>query len=156
MRVETALVCLSLAITPAFGGDVPYAEPSSTRLGTSSDAYFSSLADVMGLTQLRHIKLWYAAQAQNWQLTGFELSKIRDTFARAAMFYQNLPLDYVISVREPLDVMQKATEARDSKKFAKGFAGLTTACNSCHRAAGVGFIVIQTPTTSPFSDQKFD
>jgi len=44
---------------------------------------------------------------------------------------------------------------KDAARFTRGFADLTVACNSCHAAAQVGFIAIQVPTTSPFSDQSF-
>jgi hypothetical protein len=42
----------------------------------------------------------------------------------------------------------------------KAFDRLTSTCNSCHRAAGIGFIAIRAPRispvqTSPFSDESF-
>lgn len=155
MRIPLSLALMTLMAIPAFGDDVPYAAPSPTRLGSSSDTNFNSLSDIMGLTQLRHIKLWYAGRQQNWALTQFELREIEDTFGRAAMFYRNIPIGYVASVKRQLDTMQKAATEKDSAAFAQGFEGLTGACNACHKAAQVGFIVIQTPTASPFSDQKF-
>ena len=39
--------------------------------------------------------------------------------------------------------------------FVKGFNALTAACNACHQGIGRGFVVIQVPTVSPFSDQSF-
>jgi hypothetical protein len=49
---------------------------------------------------------------------------------------------------------------KDSAKFAKAFGRLAAACNGCHEAAGLGFILIREPRmspieTSPFSDEVF-
>ncbi len=48
-----------------------------------------------------------------------------------------------------------AISAKDSSAFIAGFRQLTSACNACHESFHVGFIKIQTPTASPFSDQGF-
>jgi hypothetical protein len=57
--------------------------------------------------------------------------------------------------REPILVITAAIEAKDSVRFIKGYNELTAACNACHEGVGRGFIVIQVPTASPFSDQSF-
>jgi hypothetical protein len=54
-----------------------------------------------------------------------------------------------------LAAMSKVISAKSGRDFEKSFEQLTTACNSCHVAAHVGFIKIRVPTTSPFSDQVF-
>ena len=54
-----------------------------------------------------------------------------------------------------LDAVKAAVEARSSSKFGVEFDKLTQACNACHRATHFGFIKIQVPTASPFSDQSF-
>jgi hypothetical protein len=51
--------------------------------------------------------------------------------------------------------LRKAVDAKSSGDFGKAFGKLTDACNRCHRAAGVGFIVIRVPISSPFSNQLF-
>jgi hypothetical protein len=56
---------------------------------------------------------------------------------------------------KPLNVMREAIAAKNSAKFEAGFADLTAACNACHHGAQIGFVTIQTPTSLPFSDQKF-
>lgn len=58
------------------------------------------------------------------------------------------------------DELDGAIKAKDAAKFFKAFAKLTAACNSCHEAAGFGFIKIRDPRlspieTSPFSDESF-
>jgi hypothetical protein len=39
--------------------------------------------------------------------------------------------------------------------FAKAYGDLTVACNGCHLGIGRGFIVMQVPSASPFTDQSF-
>jgi len=109
----------------------------------------------MGQIQLRHIKLWNAIKFKNWGLLGYELQQIKDGLTDAAMLYRNIPVEYVASAAKPLALLQEAAKAKDISKLKRGFNELTTACNSCHRAGGVAFILIKTPASSPFSDQEF-
>ena len=51
--------------------------------------------------------------------------------------------------------MGAAIKAKDGAGFVKGFDALTATCNACHQGIGRGFVVIQVPTVSPFSDQSF-
>ena len=58
------------------------------------------------------------------------------------------------------DDLDSAIKAKDSVKFSHAFMKLTSACNSCHETASVGFIKIREPKlspleTSPFSDEIF-
>jgi hypothetical protein len=155
MRVAVWLAALAATSCPVLGDNVPFAAPSGSRLGSSSEAYYASLGDIMNVTQSRHIKLAYAGSTANWALASFEIKQIKETFAKAAMFYDHIPIEYVLSIEKPLNAMQHATEHQDGREFTEGFANLTKACNGCHHAANVGFIVIRTPTSSPFSDQEF-
>ncbi|WP_051953124.1 hypothetical protein [Methylocapsa aurea] len=140
---------------PALGDDVLFAAPPPSGAGLSSETYLTSLGDIMANVQWRHIKLWHAIRSKNWELLNYELSQLKDSFDKAAVLYRNLPVEYIGSVVKPLLALQEAVKANDLGKVKRGFTDLTTACNSCHQAAGIGFIAIQTPTSSPFSDQKF-
>ncbi len=155
MRLPLGIIFAVVAVMPVLGDEVPFASPPPARSGAANDTNYSSLGDIMGLVQLRHIKLWYAGRNKNWQLVNYELTQIKDTFDKAAMLYMNIPVKYIASVEKPLLALHEAAEAKDVTKFAQGFADLQAACNTCHQAAQVGFIVIRTPTSSPFSDQNF-
>ena len=87
--------------------------------------------------------------------TGFEVDQIELSFAKAALFYDKIPVADVLAVKGPLDDMRRAADTKDTVRFDKAYAALTAACNGCHRAAAVGFIVVKTPTSSAFPDQKF-
>jgi len=156
MRVLGLIVSMALVAVPAFGDDVPFAAPHSDRTQPAADTYVSTLSDIMGLTQSRHIKLWYAGRARNWNLATFEIGQIEETFGKAAMLYRNIPIELITSSEKPLELLRKAAATKDTALFAKAFADLNNSCNDCHRAAQVGFIKIQTPTSSPFTDQQFE
>jgi hypothetical protein len=113
------------------------------------------LADLMVSIQLRHIKLWFAGTNQNWDLAGYEVGQIKGSLEDAADLYLDIPVRFVTDTSTPVHAIQEAIEAKDPTKFAKGFKDLTASCNACHQAIGRGFIAIQVPTASPFSDQSF-
>lgn len=146
------LVCASVAHT-AFAEDVPFAEPPPSRLGDNGSLAMSSLGDIMIITEFRHIKLWYAGRGGNWELVKFELDRISESLRKAALLYTGIPIEYVTALSQPLMEMRAAAAAKDEAKFSRAFASFTKGCNSCHMNGGVGFIRIQTPISSPFSDE---
>ena len=119
------------------------------------DALRPKLGDIMVAAQWRHIKLWFAGKSQNWDLANYQVDRIRESLETAALLYTGIPAEDVNNTADPIEAIRDAIEAKDSAKFVKGFNALTAACNSCHEHVGRGFIVIQVPTSSPFSDQTF-
>jgi hypothetical protein len=119
------------------------------------DSHLPKLGDIMSATQLRHIKLWFAGKLQNWELAAFEVEQIKGGLEDAAQLYLEIPVGYVTNTAAPIQLIRDAIDAKDSTKFSKAFNDLTAACNACHHAIGRGFIVIEVPTASPFSDQSF-
>ncbi len=146
------LTCALIAQT-AVAQEVPYAEPAPSRLGDSGSLSVPSLGDIMVDTQLRHIKLWYAGRAGNWDLVKYELARISESLRKAALLYTSIPIENVAGMSQPLQDMRAAASAKDEAKFSHAFASFTKGCNSCHMSGGVGFIRIQTPVSSPFSDE---
>jgi len=131
------------------------AVPDAMRPVALGDSYVPSLGDIMGATQLRHFKLWYAGEQNNWDLAGYELGQIRDSFNTAARLYRNIPVENIEMIDRPLQALDSAIKAKDEASFTKGFSDLTVTCNACHQVAHVGFITMQIPTASPFSNQSF-
>jgi hypothetical protein len=124
------------------------------------DLYSPRLADLMIDNQLRYFKLWYAGRVKNWILAEFELVRIRESFDNANRIFPTIPLASKYMIIGPAGELDRAIEAKDSAKFAKAFDKLTAACNGCHEAASLGFIVISKPRrspveTSPFSYETF-
>ncbi|MFO1088136.1 MAG: hypothetical protein U1E46_00995 [Hyphomicrobiales bacterium] len=117
-----------------------------------------TLSEIMTITQLRHFKLSYAGRATNWELAEYELGKMRRAFDAAAQLYPVFKsveqAKLIDSTTKPaLESIEKAIQQKDRPAFKRAFRSLTDACNACHKAAGLAFIVIRVPTSSPFSDQ---
>ena len=58
-------------------------------------------------------------------------------------------------VGAPLAALQKAVDDKDREAFAAAFDQLSAGCNSCHHTLDHAFIVIQRPTSLPYSNQSF-
>jgi hypothetical protein len=154
--VVAAFAAVSVPATVlAQSDDIPFAQQPLARPGQSTDASLLSLGDVMTLVQMRHIKLWYAAKSGNWGLAGYSVDKIKESLFKAAMLYVNIPVELIKTVDSPLTSMKEAAGRKDFKAFSSAYSDLTVACNICHVAGNVGFIRIQTPSASPFSDQAY-
>jgi hypothetical protein len=156
------LIALSAAITlmatvTASGDDVPFAAPPLSGPGQlNASVLLPSLGDIMAVTQIRHIKLWYAGKSSNWDLVNYELDRIIESLNRAALLYSNIPVEFITGITsEPVRDMRDAAKTKNVEKFIRSYSELTTACNSCHSAGHVGFIRIQGPTSSPFSDENY-
>jgi hypothetical protein len=74
MKIIALTVAFALMATlAASGDDVPFAAPPLLRPGGPDTSNLVSLGDIMGETQLRHIKLWYAGSSGNWDLVQYEV-----------------------------------------------------------------------------------
>jgi mono/diheme cytochrome c family protein len=140
VRVLAIVVALSLAGVAA---------------GVSADAdrRAAGLPDIMATAQMRHIKLWFAGKLSNWRLAGYELDKLESGLKQAEGLY---PTERASEFApKNLQSVRNAIEHADSAGFAKAFTDLTSDCNTCHRGLDFGFIAIQMPVASPFTDQLF-
>jgi hypothetical protein len=156
MRTIALVAALTLtALATAESGESPFATPQEARRGRSDNANLISLGDIMGDTQLRHIKLWYAGKSEDWDLAGYEVNRISESLTRAGMSYVNIPVELIQSAGKPLVRMREAISTKSEQEFMRSYSDLTGACNACHQVGGVGFIQIQTPTSSPFTDEVF-
>ncbi len=150
MRLPMLLLVsgIGLLVTPFVAAQSP--------VGSVGANYVPHLGDIMGATQLRHIKLAYAGKRRNWELAAYELDQIKMSFQDAATYYPGIPITDMTIVEKPVRRLSEAIQQRNPKTFSAAFAELTAACNSCHQAIGRDFIVIQVPASSPFSNQIFE
>jgi hypothetical protein len=139
-------VCIAALFSVVIGGPLAVA---------AEENYIPALGDIMGIIQFRHIKLWFAGKRGNWELAAYELEHIRTSLEQAATLYHGIPEAFVGATVDPIKTISAAIRAKDGSQFVKGFNEFTAACNACHQGIGRAFIVIQMPTTSPFSDQSF-
>ena len=127
--------------------------PQAATPGPASEPYEPGLGEIMALQQMRHIKLWFAGSAGNWPLADYEIDELKDGFADVN---QRLGGDTVEkAVGAQIAALEKAVEAKDCAAFASAFDKLTAGCNSCHHTLDHAFIVIQRPTSLPYSNQSF-
>jgi len=144
-RITFTIFILAIGLTPSVYGD----------------SYVPGMGEIMGATQMRHSKLWFAGKAKNWELASYELDEIEEGLDDAAKYHPVFKKDAPISTilekftAQPLHELRLAIEAKDSVKFRKSFNSLTSACNACHQAASQGFIVIKQPNRSPYNNQEF-
>ena len=150
MRLPRYIIALLMACSLT-----PLAITQSSLDASAGAPYVPRLGDIMNSIQSRHIKLWFAGMARNWELAEYELSQIESGLMEAAVLYKGIPATNVTTMAEPVRSITDAIEAKDSKRFAKAVGELTDGCNACHQSIGRGFIVIQAPTASPFSNQSF-
>jgi len=144
-----------MATLPAFCllTSLAVAEGGMTTLTT--EQYVPRLGDIMNAVQFRHMKLWFAGKALNWELAAYELRQIESGLMEAATLYAGIPATNVTRMTEPAQSIADAIEAKDIRRFAKASAEFTNGCNACHQSVGRGFIVMRVPTESPFNNQVF-
>ena len=111
------------------------------------------ISEIMTQQQTRHIKLWFAGSAADWPLADYEIDALRDGFEDVNQQFGGDTVEKAVGA--PLSALDKAIEAKDRAAFVDAYDKLTAGCNSCHRSLGHAFIVIQRPTSSPYSDQFF-
>jgi hypothetical protein len=125
-------------------------------------AYQPGLGEIMSLTQMRHCKLWFAGQAENWELAAYEADELEEGFHDAMQFHPHhksspVPLTQAIPafIEEPLRSVRDAIAKKDAALFAPAFDALTAGCNACHAATNFAFNTVVRPTLNSYSDQSF-
>lgn len=112
------------------------------------------LGEIMTLQQLRHIKLWFAGRAGNWALADYEMGELNEGFEDVNKLLGGDTVDKMVG--DPIKALQKAIEDKNRTAFTSAYDKLSAGCNNCHRTLDHGFIVIQRPALSPYSDQVFE
>ncbi len=128
---------------------------AQSGIGMPAAEYVPRLDDIMSAVQLRHMKLWFAGKAGNWELAAYELRQLEAGLMEAATLYSGIPATNVTRMTQPAQSIGDAITAKDSRRFAKAVGEFTDGCNACHQSIGRGFIVMRVPTDSPFSNQVF-
>jgi hypothetical protein len=148
----TAIVVIGLAISRSVAA-APEAAASPQATG-----YVPSISDLMIATiQPRHERLWQSAQNGNWEFAAYELGNLHGAFDRLGTAHPtehdiSFP-DMIASVTEqPFKELKSAIQSKDVNAFARAYASLTDACNSCHQALNHGVVEIRVPGRTFASD----
>jgi hypothetical protein len=146
---------VTLAVWTAAGAAGEASRPSN------EPSYLPSISDFMVATiQPRHIRLWIAAQNNNWPFAAYELGNLKGAFDRLGHAHptdHDIPLQDMISsvTAQPFADLGKAIESKNTAGFAKAYGDLTSACNACHQGTNHGVITIRVPLEPSVSDQEF-
>jgi hypothetical protein len=138
----------------------------TATLGSQSAAavtgYIPGLGEFMAATQMRHSKLWFAGQAGNWALAGYEIDEIKEGFEDITNYHPThegspVPTQEILPklTAAPLAKLQAAVNSHSLEKFDEAFDALTASCNACHQAENYGFNVIIRPSSNPYTNQNF-
>jgi hypothetical protein len=128
---------------------------------SDSETYAPGVGEYMLALQTRHIKLWFAGLSKNWELANYEIDELEEGIEDLVKFHpiynKEVPLENVIEkyLDKPLKNLRTAIDKKNNTEFNKSFDSLTKGCNACHVEENHSFIVIQRPSTNPFSNQKF-
>jgi len=135
----------------------------ATIAAACSRGYTPGLGELMSLQQMRHDKLWRAAQAQHWELAAYELDELQEGFDDVVRYHpthKDAPV--ALSVLVPkimgpaLGSARTAIAAHDPVALAAAYDALTAACNGCHQATNFGFNVVRRPQDATwFGNQDF-
>lgn len=119
-------------------------------------AYKPGFGEFMSAIQVHHAKLWFAGQAENWELANFEVHEIMESLENIEKYNADRPESAELGMINPaMDSVHQAITQKSATGFVRAFVMLTNSCNQCHRATHHQFNVIKIPETRPFSNQEY-
>lgn len=119
------------------------------------------LGETMGYLQRYADKLWFAADAGNWDLAGYyrdELAETAEDVAGAHVVKDGIEVSKTLQLMLPpaLKSVGEAVATHNSALFRERYQGLIGTCNACHQAAKHPFIHIVVPAgPSTYWNQQF-
>lgn len=135
---------------------------ASQPSGGRAEGFVPGLGELMSLQQMRHVKLWLAGQAANWELAAYEVDELGEGFDDIVKFHPThkdtpvAPKDAIPRmVTQPLADVRTAIGRKDAAAFDQAYDALTAACNNCHQATNFGFNRVQRPESNPYPNQLF-
>jgi hypothetical protein len=144
------------------GGIMTAALGLGCRQPASTDTFVPGLGEIMTLQQMRHVKLWFAGEAGNWELAAYEVKELGEGFDDVVKLHPThedspvAPKDAIPRmITGPLGDLKNAVDKKDAGQFEQTYNALTKACNDCHQATNFGFNVVQRPETNPYPNQVF-
>jgi hypothetical protein len=128
----------------------------------STESFVPGLGEIMSLQQMRHVKLWLAGQAENWDLAAYELDELSEGFDDVVKLHPThkdspvAPKDAIPRMMTaPISQLRDAIDKKNPASFVEAYDALTAGCNSCHQATNFGFNAVQRPSSNPYPNQVF-
>src|SRR5262245_35804042 len=107
-------VAISFAVC-LLAASLPGCKPSD-----DGESFVPGLCEIMTLTQMRHLKLWFAGEAENWDLAAYETDELVEGFEDIVHFHPThkmspVPLTQIVPqfTNEPVRALRSAIEHRD-------------------------------------------
>ena len=136
---------------------------SACRPPPAAESYAPGLGEIMTLQQMRHVKLWLAGEAGNWELAAYELKEMGEGFDDVIRFHPTheespvAPKDAIPRMMNgPLADLRASVDKKDPAAFGQAYDSLTKGCNDCHQATNFGFNRVQRPAANPYPNQVFE
>ena len=153
VAIGAAATAIAAETSPAASDRAEIAALKKEIAELKKSAYHPELGEQMLGIQIRHARLWFAGQAQNWLLAAFELQEIKEAFDAVveqnpdhAIFQPQRLADILPAMtKAPVTALRDAIDHGSKAEFEKAYDGLSAACTGCHRVAGNDFLVIQRP-----------
>ncbi len=151
------IVVVLLALTGFLFINLHKLEAENTTLKEAAPG----LGDYMTTIQLHAGKLWFAADAANWELAAYEVGELKETMESAQKLDEEKNgvkispvLDAVLKTQ--IAALQEAVKSGSAPKFQQTYDETLAACNSCHAEAGYKFIHIVRPAAPPVTNQRWE
>jgi hypothetical protein len=155
---SSAAFVIGVALAASLAIAIPASYGVAAGPEARSPAYLPSISDLMITTiQPRHERLWQAGRDKDWEFASYELGNLRGAFDRLGLAHPTVH-DIIFSemiasvTKPPLDELNSAIQSKDGAAFAKAYADLTGACNSCHQSLNHGAVEIKVPSRASASD----
>jgi hypothetical protein len=163
LALSASIIAAAQNAAPAPGGAAPAGAAPAARPGGGLVVldFKPAMDDLMTmLVQPRHIKLYYAGQAKNWTLAGFQLNELRAALARIGRTiptYRRIEVDAAVAsiFADKLKAVDAAIKAADVAQFTAAYGEMTGACNACHAGMEHPFLVMKVPDAANYPDQEF-
>jgi hypothetical protein len=146
MKRRRVAIILALAMPFPVSAAERQSEQSS---GNQQQSYTPSLAVMMGMIQVSHFKLWLAGNLRNWPLADYQLSQMRASLHDCRILFPDVVVADTSAISRSAEEFHAAIKNKDGVQFDAAFEKFTAECNNCHKGAGLEFIKIRVPATSP-------
>jgi len=157
-------VLVTIAVSAQFDAACGRASTGSSGESPAGapEAYVPGLGEMMSLQQMRHAKLWFAGEAENWALAAYEIDELGEGFDEIVKLHPThkdapvAPKDAIPRmITQPMSDLRAAVDKKDRQAFDSAYDALTAACNDCHQATNFGFNRVQRPAGNPYPNQAF-
>ncbi|HWU75901.1 MAG TPA: hypothetical protein VN043_05310 [Rhodanobacter sp.] len=113
--------------------------------------------------QIRHDRLWWAAQSGNWTLAYFMVGELGEALRGIEQTNGDAPelqpeklSELMPSIMNPaIKEVQEALAKQDKVAFGKAYDKLSASCTACHQVAGNTFLIIQRPKTPLLDNLRY-